>query len=352
MDAKDDTDKILQATCDTLKIIETYERKFNEKVLTLTITQATDNQDIKLDDKTDEKILMEVKQQSEDDLQRYPSTKLTSTMTAAAIQTTTSTTTTTITRTTEAKIEKQNTDEEKVERNGVDDDKECSSMISAISNEEISITSEIIDQKSFCPRKNSDGEDVNGHIGHIDSPETDTYPNSETLHGESLVDDISSMLGNDLCGYDSMENTYTDDTTLFTSEFSDAKHERRRSVKRDSLDRIRRTSCSKIDEDTQFGFENRAFMTQHIILENKFDGDQPRYCSLAQFVEGNDIARKSIKRGRSSKLSKTEANVNRQSTLTEESEGNINFGCCLLSCCHSILREYHSILFFRKYAAY
>ncbi|KAI4464635.1 diacylglycerol kinase [Holotrichia oblita] len=323
MDAKEDTDKILQATCDTLKIIETYERKFNEKVLTLTITQATDNQDIKLDDKTDDKILMEVKQQSEDDLQRYPSTKVTSTVTAAAIQTTTSTTTTTITRTTEAKIEKQNTDEEKPDKNCIDDDKECSSMISAISNEEISITSEIIDQKSFCPRKNSDGEDINGHIGHIDSPETDTYPNSEALHGESLVDDISSMLGNDLCGYDSMENTYTDDTTLFTSEFSDTKHERRRSVKRDSLDRIRRTSCSKIDEDTQFGFENRAFMTQHIMLENKFDGDQPKYCSLAQFVEGNDIARKSIKRGRSSKLSKTEANVNRQSTLTEESEGSI-----------------------------
>ncbi|GJQ87045.1 hypothetical protein Trydic_g6804 [Trypoxylus dichotomus] len=319
-DPKDDTDKILQATCDTLKIIETYERKFNEKVLLLTITQATDNQqETKLDDKLEDNFFLETTQQTEEELQRYPSTKATATVTATALQTTTSTTTTTITRTTEAKIEKQNVTEEErqQERNG-DDDRECSSMISAISNEEISIISEIIDQKSFCPRKNSDGEDVNGHIGHIDSPETDTYPNSEALHGESLVDDISSMLGNDLCGYDSMENTYTDDTTLFTSEFSDIKQERRKSMKRDSLDRIRRTSCSKIDEDTQFGFENRVFM-QHIINEP----DQPRYCSLAQFVEGNDIARKSIKRGRSSKLSKTEANVNRQSTLTEESEGSL-----------------------------
>lgn len=334
-DQKEDTDKILQATCDTLQIIETYERKFNEKVLTLTITQATDNhqpestkksKDDRRDslekpsvERTDDRL--EVKVEGFDE-QRRPSTKTTATVTATALQTTTSTTTTTITRTTEAKLEKQSTEEEKHVNGPADDDKECTSIISAISNEESSINSDILDHKSFCPRKNSDGEDVNGHIGHIDSPETDTYPNSEALHGESLVDDISSMLGNDLCGYDSMENTYTDDTTLFTSEFSDIKHERRKSMKRDSLDRRRRSSCTKIDEDTQFGFENRAFMTQHIILENKFDADQPKYCSLAQFVEGNDIARKSIKRGRSSKLSKTEANVNRQSTLTEESENS------------------------------
>lgn len=51
-----------------------------------------------------------------------------------------------------------------------------------------------------------------------------------------------------------------------------------------------------------------------------------RYCSLAQFVEGNDIARRSFKRHSrpaSTKLSKTEANVNRQSTLTEESESSL-----------------------------
>lgn len=55
---------------------------------------------------------------------------------------------------------------------------EDSSLMSTISNEEASITSEILDQKSFCPRKDSEGEDLNGHIGHIDSPETDTFPNS------------------------------------------------------------------------------------------------------------------------------------------------------------------------------
>lgn len=104
-----------------------------------------------------------------------------------------------------------------------DDDKECSSILSAISNEEVSITSEILDQKSFIPRKDSNGEDMNGHIYHIDSPETDTTTsnlNSDSIiHGESIVDDLSSMLGEVYgCGQDSFENSYTDDTTLFPSD--------------------------------------------------------------------------------------------------------------------------------------
>lgn len=105
-----------------------------------------------------------------------------------------------------------------------DDEKECSSILSAISNEEVSITSEILDQKSFVPRKDSNGEDMNGHICHIDSPETDTTTTSNLnsdsiIHGESIVDDLSSMLGEVYgCGQDSVENTYTDDTTLFPSD--------------------------------------------------------------------------------------------------------------------------------------
>lgn len=219
-----------------------------------------------------------------------------------------------------------------------DEEKECSSILSVMSTEEVSITSEILDQKSFIPRKGSDGEDVNGHIFHIDSPETDTFPNSDALHEESLMDDISSVL----CGFDpdSNDNTYTDDTTLFNSddikpikkEFRmDQKLERRksedirsdlkqrkRSLRRNSADKIRRT---RIDEDTQFGFENRAFMTQ---LKYRYEAEPEKYCSLAQFVEGNDIARRSFKRNRpATKLSKTEINMNRQSTLTEESEGSI-----------------------------
>ncbi|KAF5295424.1 hypothetical protein FQA39_LY13085 [Lamprigera yunnana] len=200
---------------------------------------------------------------------------------------------------------------------------------SMISIEEISFPSEVMEHKSFCPRKGSDGEDVNGHIYHIDSPETDTYPNSEALHGESLLEDMSSVLGQDFGGLDqdSIENSYTDDTTLFNSDLSDLKldkqFERKKSLKRNSIDKIRRSSRTKTDEDTQFGFENRAFMTQNVFLDNRLESEPVKYCSLAQF-EGNDIARRSFKRVRSSsKVSKTEANVNRQSTLTEESESSV-----------------------------
>lgn len=199
------------------------------------------------------------------------------------------------------------------------EEKECSSILSAISNEETSITSEILDQKSFCPRKNSDGEDLNGHICHIDSPETDTYPNSDPLHGESLMDDLSSMIGEVMYGYDqdSIENTYSDDTTLFTSDADAPKLERRLSSRKGSTKG--RCNC-KQEEDSQFGFENRAFMTQHVYLDGKTE--EPRYCSLAQFVEGNDIARRSFKKNKptSTKLSKTEANVTKQSVLVEETE--------------------------------
>ncbi|XP_031343848.1 diacylglycerol kinase eta isoform X1 [Photinus pyralis] len=203
-----------------------------------------------------------------------------------------------------------------------DDDKECGSIIST---EEM--PSEVVESKSFCPRKGSDGEDVNGHIYHIDSPETDTYPNSEALHGESLLEDMSSVLGQDFCGLDqdSIENSYTDDTTLFNSDLSDLKLdkqiERKKSLKRNSIDKMRRTSITKIDEE--FGFENRAFTTQNMLLDNRYETEPVKYCSLAQF-EGNDISRRSFKKVRTtSKVSKTEANVNRQSTLTEESESSV-----------------------------
>ncbi|XP_057656579.1 diacylglycerol kinase eta [Diorhabda carinulata] len=202
-----------------------------------------------------------------------------------------------------------------------DDEKESSSILSAISNEEVSITSEILDQKSFAPRKGSDGDDLNGHICHIDSPETDTYHStSDVIHGESLMDDISSMLG-EVNGYglDSIDNTYTDDTTLFPSDL-----ERKMSLKRNSLERklrVSRQKDSNLDEDAQFGFENKAFMPQHGYLDNKTESEPPRYCSLAKFVEGNDIARRSFKRHTSSiKKSKCESTVTQQITLIEESE--------------------------------
>ncbi|KAL3282891.1 hypothetical protein HHI36_006049, partial [Cryptolaemus montrouzieri] len=198
------------------------------------------------------------------------------------------------------KIESQKYEKEKESEKNAED----SSLMSTISNEEASITSEILDQKSFCPRKDSDGEDLNGHIGHIDSPETDTFPNSDPLLGESIMDDISSMLGEVMYGYDqeSMENTVTDDTSLFASE-------KRKSLKRDSLERMRRSSKQKVeDEDPplQFGFENRVFMTYP---------EPKKYCSLARFVEGNDIDRRSFKRPKTSRRKSESAKEQKQSVL-------------------------------------
>lgn len=79
--------------------------------------------------------------------------------------------------------------------------------------------------------------------------------------------------------------------------------ERKMSIKRESLKR-RRSSKSKpepkIDEDAQFGFENRAFMPQHIVLDNKYDVELgSRYCSLAQFVEGRQTTTYCIKNNQS-----------------------------------------------------
>lgn len=113
----------------------------------------------------------------------------------------------------------------------------------------------------------------------------------------------------------------------------------------DSLERKRRNNmrrksapgAPRIDDTDQYGFENRAFMSQHVYLDNRYQQPQ-RYCSLAQFVEGtnrqslpariskrdnfsgSDIARRSFKRRNTKKTSKSEANVSRQSTLHEEAE--------------------------------
>ncbi|XP_050307383.1 diacylglycerol kinase eta isoform X2 [Anthonomus grandis grandis] len=226
-----------------------------------------------------------------------------------------------------ADVEKQRRDSkpDQDEKSNADDDKESSSIISVISNEETSIASEILEKGSFIPRKGSDGEDLNGHICHIDSPETDTYPTSEVVQ-ESLMDDLSSMVGELIYGYDqeSVADTYTDDTTLFHTDL-----ERKRSIKKDTLERVKKNSmrrksapgAARLEEDAQYGFENRAFMSQHVFLDKRYDRQRPqRYCSLAQFVEGSDIARRSFKRRAPTKATKAEANLSRQTTVVEESE--------------------------------
>lgn len=144
------------------------------------------------------------------------------------------------------------------------------------------MNSEILDQKfSHCESYPVNvGEIIQDlgpdyRIGHIDSPETSET--TDALHGESLMDDISSVLGQDMFG-PLQDITITDDTTTLCT-----------------ADPPRRTLSFKHPKaEAQFGFENRAFD----IDPNELPIDQPqkRYCSLAQFVEGNDIARKSFKR--------------------------------------------------------
>lgn len=131
-------------------------------------------------------------------------------------------------------------------------------------------------------------------LGHIDSPE-DVSDMTEVLQGESLLDDISSVLGHDFLGA-LHDNTITEDTTTLCGP----KPPRRLSKKKpkevlakelieraDSLD-------NSNENPLQFGFENIVFE-----MDNRCDDQKSRepirYCSLAQFVEGNDIARKSFK---------------------------------------------------------
>ncbi|XP_063546326.1 diacylglycerol kinase eta isoform X2 [Cydia strobilella] len=179
-----------------------------------------------------------------------------------------------------------------------DDDDDTSSEGSNMS-DDFSLMSEIMETKP------SDLNEIGGlgGIGHIDSPEASdtTYVNSETLHGESIVDDISSMLGQDvllaMLGKNGENETYTDDTTLFTSDtVSDlAMDSRNPSLEKNKENKLKynaKANFSKENDIDKFGFENKVFY-----IENSGKPDeQKKYCSLAHFEEGNDIARKSFKR--------------------------------------------------------
>ncbi|CAH0722984.1 unnamed protein product, partial [Brenthis ino] len=162
--------------------------------------------------------------------------------------------------------------------------------------DDFSLMSEIIDTKP------GDLEEGCG-IGHIDSPEISetTYMNSETLHGESIMDDISSMLGQEvllaMMGKNGENETYTDDTTLFTSDTvsdipMDSRHqslEKKNDGKTKYISKIKKPTEADVEK---FGYENRVFYIENA---TKNEG-QIKYCSLAQFEEGSDIARKSFKK--------------------------------------------------------
>lgn len=162
--------------------------------------------------------------------------------------------------------------------------------------DDFSLISEIIETKP--------GDlDEAGGIMHIDSPEVSetTYMNSETLHGESIMDDISSMLGQDvlmaMMGKNGENETYTDDTTLFTSDtVSDiAMDSRNPSLEKNNESKLKYISKIKKTKEVEvekFGFENRVFYIENATKPE----EQIKYCSLAHFEEGNDIARKSFKK--------------------------------------------------------
>lgn len=89
------------------------------------------------------------------------------------------------------------------------------------------------------------------------------------------------MLGHDLLGA-LQDNTITEDTTTLCT----AEKPRKRSIKKKPTE-------ENIDEVTQFGFENMVFEMDNTSTTTK--KEPKRYCSLAKFVDGSDIARKSFK---------------------------------------------------------
>lgn len=207
---------------------------------------------------------------------------------------------------------------------------ESSDILSALSNEECSVTSEILDpphgeqqqqqqqsQQSQQPQQqplqqaqyDSHGQPIHvadiiqdlesDQLGHIDSPETSDT--TDVLHGdESLMDDMSSVLAQDMFAADA---SFADDTmTLCAADDGGGAMTRsgpqRRSLKgRPKPERAPfvRMESEETENPLQFGFENIVFE-----IDNRCDDQkkaQPvRFCSLARFVEGSDIARKSFKK--------------------------------------------------------
>lgn len=169
--------------------------------------------------------------------------------------------------------------------------------------DDYSLISEMIDGKP--------DDDETGMIGHIDSPEISetTYANSETLHGESIMDDISSMLGQEvlmaMMGKNGENETYTDDTTLFTSDTAsditlDSRNPSLQKNNETKMKYISKTKKPKDGEAEKFGFENKVFYIENATKAE----EQIKYCSLAQFEEGSDIARKSFRKHQRKSLKK------------------------------------------------
>lgn len=96
---------------------------------------------------------------------------------------------------------------------------------------------------------------------------------------------MSSVLGQDMFGA-LQDITITEDTTTLCTD-----KPRKRSLKKKMIPRM---DSEESENPLQFGFENIVFE-----IDNRCDDQKAcepvKLCSLAQFVEGFDIARKSVK---------------------------------------------------------
>ncbi|XP_004518470.1 diacylglycerol kinase eta isoform X2 [Ceratitis capitata] len=188
---------------------------------------------------------------------------------------------------------------------------EASDVLSAIGDEECSVASEIFDKQleALEPERPLQLGDIIQNLDannftHIDSPETSDE--TEGVPGESFMDDISSVLGHDIaCAL--QDNTITEDTNTLCSDNQPAplKSIRKKSLTMGGQRSARRNSSpphkaqlARMDSDEnpqQFGFENIVFEIDNRCDDQKMR-EPPKFCSLAHFVEGNDIARQSFKR--------------------------------------------------------
>ncbi|XP_055903306.1 diacylglycerol kinase eta isoform X2 [Eupeodes corollae] len=176
---------------------------------------------------------------------------------------------------------------------------EPSDILSIISNEECSLASEILDKNidSLQPFQIGDllqNLDMD-NFTHIDSPESSDE--TEGMPAESIMDDISSVLGNDMMAV-LQDSTITEDTTTLYTDLVQPSNQKILSNRRSSSPHNAAFVDCFENNQQQFGFENIVFEIDNRCDDQKIR-EPPRYCSLAQFVEGNDIARKSFKRRKS-----------------------------------------------------
>lgn len=130
------------------------------------------------------------------------------------------------------------------------------------------------------------------NLTHIDSPETSD--DTEAIPGESVSDDISFMLDPYTTGA-LQDTTVTEETSTICTENSKklSKNKTVSNRRNSSPPRLQRKNWSEATTE-QYGFENIVFEIDNRCDDQKIR-EPPRYCSLAHFVEGSDIERKSFK---------------------------------------------------------